>query len=146
MVCTFFGHRDTPEKIEPMLKSALMDLIMNKNVDKFYVGNEGKFDYMARRLLKEMKVNYPHINYAVVLAYMPGKRGEFDLADYSDTIYPDCLADVPLKFAIAKRNMWMIDRADCVLTYVRGVTGGAFKFKQLAEKKGKTVINLADIN
>ena len=40
--CTFFGHRDTSKEIEPMLKSALTDLIENKRVDMFYVGNEGR--------------------------------------------------------------------------------------------------------
>ena len=48
-VCTFFGHRDTPKKIEPILKSTLIDLIENKKVDLFYIGNQGNFDYMVRR-------------------------------------------------------------------------------------------------
>ena len=32
MVCTFFGHKDTPKEIEPTLRSTLIDLIENKNV------------------------------------------------------------------------------------------------------------------
>ena len=39
MVCTFFGHKDTPKEIEPTLRSALIELIENKNVTVFYVGN-----------------------------------------------------------------------------------------------------------
>ena len=38
MVCTFFGHKDTPKEIEPTLRSTLIDLIENKNVNVFYVG------------------------------------------------------------------------------------------------------------
>ena len=41
-----------------------------------------------------------------------------------------------------KRNAWMINESDFVVTYVRYSTGGAAHFKELAEKKGKIVINL----
>ena len=46
--CTFFGHRDCPETIRPALRRLLVDLIENRNVDMFYVGNQGGFDYMVR--------------------------------------------------------------------------------------------------
>ena len=36
----------------------------------------------------------------------------------------------------------MLERADFVITYVTHITGGAADFKDLAERKGKTVINL----
>ena len=54
MTCTFFGHRDTPTTIEPLLKETLTDLIKNKGVDLFYVGNQGKFDAMARKVLSKL--------------------------------------------------------------------------------------------
>ena len=47
MVCTFFGHRDTPRIAELILKEKIIYLIENKNVDKFYVGNNGNFDFMV---------------------------------------------------------------------------------------------------
>ncbi len=36
----------------------------------------------------------------------------------------------------------MLERADFVITYITHITGGAADFKALAERKGKTVINL----
>ena len=69
--CAFFGHRDCPETIKPKLRSTIIDLIENHNVDMFYVGNQGQFDAMVRSTLKKLKQEYPHIDYAVVLAYMP---------------------------------------------------------------------------
>lgn len=72
--CTFFGHKDTQKEIEPILRSTLIYLIKNKNVDLFYVGNQGNFDYMVKKNLKLLKTHYPYINYTVVLAYMPGKK------------------------------------------------------------------------
>ena len=73
LTCTFFGHKDTPKEIEPTLKSTLIDLIRNKNVCSFYVGNHGNFDSMVKRCLIELKEIYP-IDYAVVLAYFPGRK------------------------------------------------------------------------
>lgn len=145
-ICTFFGHRDTPEKIEPILRSTLIDLIENRNVDLFYVGNHGNFDHIVRKNLKLLKQEYTHINYAVVLAYLPSKRDELRGEDYSDTIYPNGIEKTPPKYAIVKRNMWMVDRSDYVVTFVKHTVGGAAKYKEFAEKKGKTVLNLIDLD
>ena len=38
----------------------------------------------------------------------------------------------------------MVDNSDVVVTYVVGCTGGAYKFKAMAERKGKRIINIAD--
>ena len=140
--CTFFGHRNTPSKIAPVLYSLLIDLIEDKNVVDFYVGNEGNFDHLVKRTLKNLKKTHPNIRYTIVLAYMPGKREAYQ--DDQDTIYPDGLEKSPPKYAIINRNMWMINRSDYVVVYVDRIFGGAANFKQRSEKKGKIVFNLAD--
>ena len=143
MRCTFFGNRNASFSIEPMLYSVLTDLVKNKNVDMFYVGNQGNFDAVVRKCLRRLKKEIPHINYAVVLAYMPSapKTGE----DYSDTVYPEVLDKVPYRFAIAKRNQWMVSVSDYVVTYVRSIGGGAAKNKDYAERQGKSIIEISDI-
>ena len=78
MICTFFGHKDTPKEIEPTLRSTLIDLIANKNVNVFYVGNNGNFDTMVRRQLEELSQTYP-ISYSVVLAYLPMSKNKCDI-------------------------------------------------------------------
>ena len=108
MTCTFFGHRFVPQKIEPTLRSTLIDLIENHGADLFYVGNHGEFDAMVRRVLCELSAKYP-IKYHVVLAYMPEKQDEYRLTDYSDTILPEGIETAPKRFAITYRNKWMID-------------------------------------
>lgn len=142
-VCTFFGHRDTPDEVAPVLKSTLIDLIENQGVDIFYVGNHGKFDFMVYKALKEFKEIYPYIKYSVVLAYIPKHKSECDTIDYVDTVYPEGLENVPPKYAIIERNKWMLSRADTVVAYVTHTLGGAGEIKLLAERKGKRVINLA---
>ena len=142
MTCTFFGHRYVPQKTEPTLRSTLIDLIENQCVNLFYVGNHGDFDAMVRRVLRELSAKYP-IKYHIVLAYMPEKRGEFDTADYSDTILPEGIETVPKRFAINYRNKWMIEQSDFVVTYVvHDAVSGAAQFKRLAERKGKKMVEL----
>lgn len=53
------------------------------------------------------------------------------------------LENAPRKFAISKRNRWLIEHCDTVIAYVKYSTGGAAQFKELAEKKQKWIINIA---
>lgn len=140
MVCTFFGHKDTPKEIEPTLRSTLIDLIENKNVNVFYVGNNGNFDTMVRRQLEDLSQTYP-ITYNVVLAYLPTEKNKYD--DLTHTIYPEGLETVPKRFAISWRNKWMIQQSDIVVTYVTRTYGGAWQFKEMAERFEKIIINLS---
>ena len=141
MVCTFFGHKDTPKEIEPTLRSTLIDLIENKNVNVFYVGNNGNFDTMVRRQLEDLSQTFP-ITYSVVLAYLPTEKSKYD--NLTNTIYPEGLEIVPKRFAISYRNKWMIQQADAVVTYVTHSFGGAWQFKAMAERQGKMVIELSE--
>ncbi len=135
MVCTFFGHKDTPKEIEPTLRSTLIDLIENKNVTVFYVGNHGNFDAMVRHQLEDLSKTYP-IKYYVVLAYMPGKND----TPNEHSILPEGTETVPRRFAINYRNKWMLTKSDIVVTYVTHNYGGAWEFKQTAEKMNKIII------
>ena len=139
MTCSFFGHRDCPEAVKPGIKAIIEELILNKNAIIFYVGNNGNFDGYVYDILKELKIKYPFISYAVVLAYHP-KEALF--IDPSDTILPGGIENVPKRFAISYRNKWMIDKSDCVIVYVRRSYGGAARFFEMAKKKKKLCINL----
>ena len=141
--CTFFGHRNTPAGIRSKLHDTLVELIEHDGADTFSVGNQGDFDSMVHKELKALSRVYPHIRYSVVLAYMPEKRSEYDITDYTDTVFPEGLETVPRKFAVDRRNNMMLDWSDIVVTYITRSGGGAAKFRELAEKKGKVVINLA---
>lgn len=139
--CGFCGHADTPEKVYAPLRSCIEELICRQGVREFYVGSQGAFDHMALRALREMKEKYPFIRYAVVLAYLPGKSVPQDPAD--PTIFPEGLEQVPPRFAISRRNRWMVDNCRWMVAYVTRGFGGAVKTLALARKKGVTVIELA---
>ena len=133
--CTFFGHRDTPEDISQRLEEVLTELILDYGVNKFYVGNQGNFDRTVKGTLQKLKEKYRFIDYSVVLAYKPRSSEKSGSENDCDTVYPDVLRRVPYRAAIIKRNEWMIKKSDYVVTYVEKNTGGAARFKELAEKK-----------
>ena len=136
--CTFFGHRDTPQSVKPLLRTVLYDLV-EQGVDHFYMGNQGNFDAMAAALLKELEQSR-RIRFEIVLAYLPKEKDPFYEAR---SILPEGTETVPPRFAIEYRNKWMIEHSDIVVTYVTRSFGGAAKFKALAKKKNKSVIELS---
>ena len=107
MVCTFFGHRQVSKEIEPTLRSALVDLIENKGVNRFYVGNHGGFDAMVQRMLKELAASYP-IKFYVVLAYLPEKGARYHSSTRRKRSCPTALkpSQNGLRFPIEINGWW----------------------------------------
>lgn len=62
------------------------------------------------------------------------KRIKYLQDNYDEIIYPP-LEKIPKKFAILRRNEWMIDNADLVIAYIRRSWGGAAQTLKYAQKK-----------
>ena len=146
MTVCFFGHRDAPKSIQPSLRALLVDLIEHESADRFYVGNHGTFDALVRATLRDLQVLYPHVVYAVVLAYLPTAKPSLSSEDFSDTIYPESIANAPKKFAVDRRNRWMLSQSDAAICYVTHSVGGAAKYRSAAQKAGLRVIDLANFD
>ena len=138
--CCFFGHREVIHNIRPKLTEIIEKLITEDNVTEFYVGHQGQFDNMVYSVLKELKAKYPQIRYTVVLAYMPNEHIKEVYGE--DTLFPNGLETVSKRFAISKRNDWMILHSDIAVCYVWKVTGGATKFRGKSEKNGLRIIDI----
>ena len=139
MVVMFCGHRDIfcSEKYTRKLYFVLCDLIM-EGADTFLLGGYGAFDSMAAMVVHDLKSTFPHIRSTLVLAYLDRDYNE-DL--YDDTIYPP-LEGGPLRYAISRRNKWMIDASDVVVSCVTHSYGGAATALKYAERKHKRIIQL----
>lgn len=138
LCCTFFGHHDCPASIKHKLRATLVNLIEKQGVDRFYVGRQGAFDAMVYSLLRELAETYPHIWYAAVLERLPGQGVEAD-----HTLFPEGQEAVPPRWAIPRRNAWMLKQADYVVVYIVHSWGGAARFATQALRWKKEVINLA---
>ena len=144
MTCTFFGHRDFKDENIDKLRDTVKDLIENRGVDNFYVGHQGNFDWCVVVLLREMKELYPHINYKVVLSEL-GDSTKHSRYSPDETMVYDGFENVPPKFSIDRRNMWMLKKSEWVVGYIvyTNTTVGAAQYAELAQKQKKSFINIA---
>ena len=63
---------------------------------------------------------------------------------FCDTsIYPP-IEQVPPRFAISKRNEWMMANADLIIAYVNHEYGGAYQSLRVAKRRKKKIINICD--
>ena len=144
MTCCFFGHKDAPSNIFPALVDSIENLITDHSVSSFLVGNQGGFDSMVLRALRHLKRKYPHISYNVVLAYIPTEKQEYDSYEFGETMIPEGLENVHPRYAISWRNKWMVNESEYVVAYVSHSWGGAAQYLELAQKKNKTIVNIAE--
>ena len=135
LACCFFGHRDTPEDVKPALHVAIEELITQRGVECFYVGNQGAFDAYVRSALRQLSEKYHHIRYAVVLAYMPGQQNEYE--DHSDTMLPEGIEEVHPRYALDWRNRWLLRESQYIVCYIHHKWGGAAKYVQQVSGRGK---------
>lgn len=142
MIVTFCGHREVqePEKVRNWLYETVERLILD-GADCFYLGGYGQFDSMAADVVRELKQKYKHITSVLVLPYIDR---EYYASGYDESIYPP-LENVPRRYAISRRNDYMVDNADVVVTYVVFSFGGAYKTMRYAERKRKRVIRYQSV-
>jgi uncharacterized phage-like protein YoqJ len=139
-VCTFCGHHDADSSIYPALLVAIEKVVLENQVTLFYVGNQGSFDHMALKAIKELKERYPQISYSIILAYMPGEKTDYDNDQACDTLFPDGLETVPRRYAIVHRNRWMVDHSDCIIAFVQHGWGGAAQTLKYAQNKRLIIV------
>ncbi len=139
--CTFIGHHDCPTEIKPHLYSLIEQLIINENVSVFYVGTHGEFDRIVYDVLCEIEKKHNNITICVVLAYL--KKGiESPYYDLQKTIYPESLDFVPPRYAINKRNMYMIKQSRFLICYINDSFSNSYRFFCKAKKENLRIINI----
>lgn len=143
MIYACFGHHDCRDTIRPVIKEYIMKVISRDPECEFLVGHQGRFDELMASVLKELSREYPDLNYSVVLAYHPSEVKLVVEVPLEHTIYPGGLEKAPRRYAISKRNDWMLKEADAVICYITHWYGGAAKFVEKAGKKGLLVTNMA---
>lgn len=136
MKITFCGHSQTSDqdKVTSWLDMILPALIEG-GATTFYLGGYGDFDRLAAAAVRRQKCTYPYIESVLVLPYL---NKEFDPTAYDCTTYPP-LEKVPPRYAIVKRNQWMVSESDVVISGVTHSWGGAAKTLDFAKRKGKVI-------
>ena len=142
-VCTFFGHGECYSLDAAVLRGAIEELI-KQGITEFVVGNHGQFDSMVFSCMQELSKDYPEISYSVALAYLPTHKQEYDIYQ-GHGFYPEGQEVGPAKFAIERRNRYLISVSDVCLCFINRTFGGAYKFARMAKHHGLQVINLGSV-
>ena len=140
MTCGFMGHRDAPNEVKKIME-AMVDAVIEKGVKDFYVGNNGNFDLYAQQVL-ERRCSKTSLQYYILLSF-PFEKALSGMQER--TLYTEGLEKTPLKFAIAKRNDYLIKKSDVLIVYQKYSFSNCYKLVERALRAGKIVINLAEV-
>ena len=145
MIITFCGHSNYSGNLEDEKRLInLLEVVICGNRVDFYFGGYGGFDNFALKCAIKYKQYHKNANLIFITPYL-GKwlnERKFIIEEqYDQIIYPE-IEHVPLKFAIIKRNEWMVDQADYLFSYVKTHYGGAYKTLLYAHKHNKRYTNL----
>lgn len=145
MIITFCGHSNYSSSLEDeeRLLNLLEKVICGNQVD-FYLGGYGNFDSFALKCATRYKQSHQNAKLVFITPYLDkwlSEREEVIKKNYDEIVYPE-IERVPKKFAIVKRNEWMVSQADYIFAYVSTHCGGAYKTLLYAHKHKKPYTNL----
>ncbi len=144
--CCGFGHNNFYWNVIDTLRFNINYLIGNCNVHIFLTGGMGDFDDLFCRAVREVRGNDKKIKLILVKPYFSNALNtnkDFYETIYDDVIIPNELMGVHYKAAIQKRNRWMVDESQYVISGVYREFGGAYQTICYASQAGKHVIALA---
>ena len=139
---TFCGHSNLSKSESDIIKEKLYTQIKElicQGAEEFLLGGYGDFDVLCARVVCELKGNYPQIKSTLVIPYI---NRDYDKTLYDSSEYPP-IETVPKRFAISKRNEYMIQRADVVIAYITHNWGGASTTFKYAKRKKKKIIEIS---
>ena len=140
-ICAFFGHRDLYEDIAPQIEQAI-DSAIQHGYDHFWCGGHGAFDLCAAGTVYRLKKKYPHIKVVLIQAYLP----THPISEiYDQSIFPEGVEIGPVRFAISRRNQWIIKNCDGAICYVNRQYGGAYSAYRKLLRENKILTNLGKL-
>ena len=139
MTVTFCGHSQVANSatVAAALAKIIDDLIA-EGANEFLLGGYGEFDTMAAVAVRNAKKNHPGIRSTLVIPYIDR---DYDPALYDGSLYPP-LETVPRRYAISKRNEWMVSNSDVVIACIQHSWGGAAATMKYAKRKKKRIISV----
>ena len=147
-ICSCFGHREVFKDFSCVLSELLEDLILSEGIIEFWVGDMGNFDYKFASAVRILKRKYSNIKLILIKPYFSNELNtnkEYYEHYFDDVVIPDMLSVVHTKSAITKRNRWMVENSDFIVTYVCRDFGGAYSAKKYALKIEKKIFEINEI-
>ncbi len=145
MVIVFCGHSDYFQNTQD--EETILNILKREvgNADcEIFLGGYGNFDDFALRCVKKFKQSHPNAKSALITPYLEKWKNTYEKAGFDSIIYPS-LEHVPPRYAISRRNKWMIEQADVVISCVSHQYGGAYAMYLDAKRKAKKTYNLGSL-
>ena len=144
MVISFCGHREFTPDAEK--EKAIIDILLKYAETEqeivCYTGGYGAFDWFAASCINKAKKAAHNIVNCLVVPYITSsylERISLHTKEFDEVIYPP-LENIPPKFAIIRRNEWMIDNSDLLIACVKYSWGGAARTLEYARRRGKIIL------
>ncbi len=138
MIISFCGHSSyIPNDDDRELLLTLFEQVIQGKYVEFFLGGYGNFDHFALKCCQQYKQNHSNCKIIFVAPYLDerlNERKKILEQLYDEIIYPQ-LESVPPRFAIVKRNQWMISQSNYVFAYVKTHYGGAYNSLLLADRQ-----------
>lgn len=161
--CCFTGYRphkfgfefneDNPQYVS--LENKVIDAVFSladEGCYKFYCGMAMGFDLLAAETVVLLKKTYPKARIELV-AVIPFEKQSDSFDETWKKRYDRVLRQVDsivyisreyYKGCYYKRNCYMVDNSDVVITWFDGQTGGTAQTLNYAARKGKRIVNLLE--
>ncbi len=143
--CCGFGHRDLLVDMKNELIAVINELIISENINIFLTGGMGDFDAQFSAAVRSCKVQNENVKLILIKPYFSNELNinkKYYEENYDDILIPIELAGCYYKSAITKRNRWMAEQSQIVLSGVSRDFGGAYDTIKYAEKAGKRIIEI----
>lgn len=161
MRCCFTGYRpskfpfsmDREDKEYKAFENALISEIISlikENCLVFYTGMAMGFDIIAAETVLLLKKAYPDLPIKLICV-IPFEGQEDSFTSYWKERYFDVLkaadetvvlSDKYFSGCYQKRNVYMVNNSDCVLTWYDGRSGGTRNTLDYAVAKGRFIVNV----
>ena len=146
LIVSFFGHSKTIIDINQEDFLSILENIVKDAPVEFLLGMYGDFDFFAYACAKEYKKRHPNAKLVFVTPYIHENYCLLEDAKerFDEIVYPE-LEKVPKRYAIIRRNEYMINESDFIIFYVtHHHGGGAYMALEYAKRKNKPYINISN--
>ncbi|MBQ9914704.1 MAG: DUF1273 family protein [Clostridia bacterium] len=147
MKCCFTGHRDIPEQDISLLKNKVKEEIEHlicQGYKTFLCGGALGFDLLCGEIVLEIKEKIPDTELIVVFPCRAVNQKIWKsyekITERADQVL--YLSETYFRGCYHKRNRYMVDHTDFVISYCRKNQGGAYYTIEYARTKGLPVISL----
>lgn len=150
-ICCFAGHSEYvySKDLKDRIFKQCVKLVTQHDVNEFWVGNYGHFDFIAAKAVWDFK-NFCSfdIELNLVVPYLTKKITDnkefYDV--YDNILIADIPENTPKRYQILKCNEYIIDNAQYLIAYVNNSFGGAFKTLAYAKRKSNIeIFNLGSL-